>query len=369
MRSLLSPCVIEGLSIRNRVGLSPMCTYCAQDGQPSDWHLVHLGARALGGVGLVCVEATAIESRGRVTPYDLVLASAASVPAFARLARFLREQGATAAIQLSHAGRKACRSRPWEGDLPIDVDAGGWEIVAPSPIAFGAGYATPVELSRSDIHAIIEQFAASARYAVDAGFQLVELHAGHGRLLHSFCSPISNHRTDAYGGSFQNRIRMLLECVEAVHASLRRQALLAVRLSVIDWAPDGWSLDDSIELAAILKGAGVALIDCSSGGIVRPLRVSTAPGYQVPFAAAIRQRVGIATAAVGRITDCAQANAIIAREDADMVLLGRALLANPHWLLRMSEAPGSPAHALVPPQYMKAAQSLASYQLEHIPEL
>lgn len=330
---LLEPIRLREVTARNRIMISPMCQYCAPDAIPHDWHFVHLGSRAVGGAGIVMTEATAVEPRGRITPFDVGLWNDEQEAAFARIARFVAEQGAVPGIQLAHAGRKASHTRPWEDRRPIPPDQGGWVVVGPSPIPWAEGDLVPRELTPQEIAEIVERFQASARRAHRAGFRLIEIHAAHGYLLHSFLSPLSNQRRDAYGGSFDNRIRFLLEVVQAVRQVWPEEFPLFVRISVTDWAEGGWDVNDSVELARRLKPLGVDLIDCSSGGTVPDQRIPSHPGYQVPLAEAVRRGAGIPTGAVGLISEPAHAEEILANERADLVVLGRIALWDPYWPL------------------------------------
>lgn len=343
---------LRSMTLRNRIGMSPMCQYSAEEGLATDWHLVHLGARAAGGAGLVLVEATAVEARGRISPYDLGLWQAAQIEPLARITRFVRGQGAVPGIQLAHAGRKAGTARPWEGGQPLHDEHGGWTPVGPSALPFGEGYRTPVELSLADIEGLIESFRAAAIRAHEAGFGWLELHGAHGYLIHSFLSPLSNRRNDTYGGSFANRTRFARETARAVRAVWPEELPLAMRLSCTDWIEGGWSLEESVELARLLAGEGVDLIDCSSGGAAPGARIPAGAGYQVPFAEAIRRQAGIATAAVGLITAPAQADEIVRNGRADLVLLGRELLRDPAWPLYAARALEQPLP--MPAQYHRA---------------
>jgi len=354
MAGLFSPLTLRGVTFRNRIGVSPMCQYSAADGVAGDWHLVHLGARAAGGAGLVCVEATAVEPRGRISPADLGLWNDTQGEPLARIARFIRAQGAVPAIQLAHAGRKASTRAPWEGGTPLAPADGGWPILGPSPLPFADGYQTPAEMSPAHLTAVVRAFASSAVRAREAGFDAVEIHAAHGYLIHSFCSPLSNHRTDAYGGSFDGRIRLLLEVTDAVRAEWPDGRPLFVRVSATDWTDGGWTSEDTVALAGRLAARGVDLIDCSSGGNVPRAAIPGTPGYQVPFAAAVRREAGIASGAVGLITTPAQAEAIIAAGEADLVLLAREMLRDASWPIHAARALGHPTADLVPPQYRRA---------------
>lgn len=361
---LFSPLALRGVKLRNRVGLAPMSQYCAEDNAPTTWHLVHYATRAQM-TGLTMVEATAISHDGLCTPQDLGIWHDSSVEPFRELSAAIAAAGSVPALQLSHAGRKACRTPPFDGDIQIPPEKGGWLIVGPSPVPFAEGYATPVELSRSDIARIVADYRAAALRAHRAGFQALELHGGHGRLMHSFYSPIANRRTDDYGGSWENRVRLLLEVVVAVRTVWPVDLPLIVRLSCVDWISGGWDLDDSVRLAAELRVAGVDMIDCTSGGVRRPITVPVAPGYQVAFAREIRRRAGIATAAVGMINSVAAAASVIESDSADLVLVGRRMLLDPY-------LPFTGDHSstqLVPMQYERGIRSLAAAGAEHIPEL
>ena len=331
-----------------------MCQYSSQDGFATDWHLVHLGSRAQGGAGLVTLEAAAVSPEGRISPGDLGIWKDEHIPSLRRIAEFVHSQGARAGMQLAHAGRKASTASPFEGHglvLPAD---GGWQPVAPSAIAFApTDYALPAALDFAGIAAVVEAFRNAARRAFDAGFDFVEVHAAHGYLLHEFFSPLSNLRTDNYGGSFLNRIRLVLDVVDAVRSVWPERLPLFVRISATDWAEGGWNPDESVEFARRLRDRGVDLMDCSSGGNVADAKIPVAPGYQVGFAARIRREAGIATAAVGLITEPAQANAIIAEGQADLVFLARAMLRDPYWPLHAAAALGETVSW--PKQYLRAA--------------
>jgi 2,4-dienoyl-CoA reductase-like NADH-dependent reductase (Old Yellow Enzyme family) len=322
MTPLFSPLTIREITLRNRIGVSPMCQYSAEDGFPTDWHLVHLGSRAVGGAGLVVVEATAVEPRGRISPWDTGIWKDEHIPAYARIASFVRSQGAVAGIQLAHAGRKASSRRPWEGGGPIAKAQGGWQTVAPSPIPFVETDPIPRELTVDEIRGIVGAFCDAAERARAAGFQVAEIHGAHGYLIHEFLSPLSNRRTDAYG----DRCRFALEVAQAVRAVWPANLPLFFRVSATDWMPGGWTPEETVELARRLRAAGVDLIDCSSGGTSPHARIPLAPGYQVPFAAQVRRDAGIATAAVGMITTPERANAIIQAGEADLILLAREYL-------------------------------------------
>jgi 2,4-dienoyl-CoA reductase-like NADH-dependent reductase (Old Yellow Enzyme family) len=329
-----------------------MCQYSSRDGFPTDWHLVHLGSRAVGGAGLVMVEATAVNPVGRISPADSGLWSDGHAQAFRRIAAFVREQGAVAGIQLAHAGRKASTAVPWRGEGAVAPEDGGWQPVAPSSLAFGEGYPVPKEMSVADIEAVRQDFSAAARRAAVAGFEVVELHMAHGYLLHEFLSPISNRRTDEYGGTLENRMRFPVAVAREVRAVWPGDLPLYVRVSATDWVEGGWDLPDTVQLARRLKDIGVDLMDCSSGGIAPGIRAPVAPGYQVPFAAAVRSEAGIATGAVGMITQPSQAEEIVATGKADAVLLAREELRDPNWPLHAAQALGM--EAPWPVQYLRA---------------
>jgi 2,4-dienoyl-CoA reductase-like NADH-dependent reductase (Old Yellow Enzyme family) len=350
---LFTPLSLRSLTLRNRVGVSPMCQYSSTDGFADDWHLVHLGSRAVGGAGLVHTEATAVEERGRISAADLGIYRDEHVPPLARIVRFLHGQGAAAGIQLAHAGRKASTARPWDGGKPVDPPEGWRPIVAPSALPFDAGYQTPVALDAAGITGIIAAFATAARRAQAAGFDLIEIHAAHGYLIHEFLSPVANRRDDQWGGSFDNRTRFLTEIVRAIRAVWPDRLPLAVRLSTTDWlGAEGWDVEDSIALARRLGREGVDVIDCSSGGIAPRVAIDAGPGYQVANAARIRIEAPIATAAVGVITSAAQAEHILRSGQADMVLLARAILRDPYFALHAAAELG--ADVAWPPQYLRA---------------
>lgn len=332
---LFRPIRFRTVEARNRIMLSPMCQYSAQDGLANDWHLVHLGARAAGGAGIICTEAVHSEPGGRITPNCLGLWNDAQRDSLARIAEFVSMQGAVPAIQLGHAGRKASVGRPWEGARPLSPANGGWPVVAPSPLPYARDWPQPTELTRDGIHRQIDAVAASARRAREAGFTILELHGAHGYLIHQFLSPLSNRRDDEYGGDFEQRLRFLNETIGAVRSEWPSELPLFLRLSVTEWVDGGWSVDDSIRLARHLSAGGqVDLIDCSSGGNDPRQSIPIHPGYQVPLAARLRHEAGIATAAVGLLHSADLAESVLANGDADLVVLGRALLADPVWPLR-----------------------------------
>ena len=353
-RGLFAPCEMRGVRLRNRIGVSPMCQYSAHDGLANDWHLVHLGARAVGGAGLVLAEATAVTADGRISPQDLGLWNDAQIEPLARCAEFIARRGAVAGVQLAHAGRKASTSVPWQGNHALDEASGGWQPVwAPSALAFSPSYHTPRELTHAQIRGVIAAFRDAAGRAREAGFRVVEIHAAHGYLLHQFLSPLSNRRVDGYGGPFENRVRLTLEVTDAVRAVWPEELPLFVRLSATDWVEGGWDAEQTVELARRLHARGVDLIDCSSGGLVPGAQIPVAPGYQVGFAERIRREAEIATAAVGLIRDAAQADAIVREHRADLVLLARQLLRDPHWPLHAARELGVSIDYW-PKQYLRA---------------
>ncbi len=355
MTDLLAPFTLRGVTLRNRIGVSPMCEYSSVDGFANDWHLVHLGSRAVGGAGLVFTEAAAVEPEGRISPDDLGIWADAHVEMLARIVRFLKAHGAVPGIQLAHAGRKASTRRPWEGGAPIPPgDPRGWIVKGPSPIAFADGFQVPRAMTRAEIAAVRQAFVAATRRAAEAGFEMVEFHGAHGYLAHTFYSPLSNTRDDEYGGSFEGRIRFLMESVRAVRDAWPAHLPMSVRLSCSDWTDGGWTIEDTVALARRLKEAGVDLVDCSSGGNVARAAVPLGPGYQVPFAETVRRDAGIATAAVGLITTPEQAREIVARGRADLVLLAREFLRDPYFAIHAARALGQPEAAPVPPQYQRA---------------
>jgi 2,4-dienoyl-CoA reductase-like NADH-dependent reductase (Old Yellow Enzyme family) len=351
--SLFAPLKIRDVILRNRIAVSSMCQYSSSDGYANDWHLVHLGSRAVGGAALVMTEAAAVTAQGRISPDDLGIWKEEHIEPMARMARFVMQQGAIAGIQLAHAGRKASTSAPFKGGQPLSEKQGGWRpIWAPSDIAFDVDWPVPRPMTTAEIAATIQAFAQAARRAHQAGFGVVEIHAAHGYLLHEFLSPLSNHRNDAYGGSFDARIRLLGEVVQAVRGVWPEQFPLFVRLSCIDWIEGGWTLEDSIALARRLKSLGADVIDCSSGGIVPNAKIPVGPGYQVPFSERIRRETGILTGAVGMITAAEQADTILRSGQADLILLARQLLRDPYWPLHAARTLGQ--QGPWPPQYFRA---------------
>ena len=349
---LFTPLTIREVNFRNRVAVSPMCEYSCQDGFANDWHLVHLGSRAVGGAALILTEAAAVEARGRISPSDLGIWKDEHIDKLAQITAFIKQQGAISGMQIAHAGRKASCRVPWEGGAAIPAADGGWQTVAPSALPFRNADPVPKELSVAEIHEVVEKFGAAARRALAAGFEVIEIHAAHGYLLHEFYSPLSNQRTDEYGGSFENRIRLTLEVAKTVRAVLSDKNPLFVRISSTDWKENGWTLDDSVKLAEHLRGIGVDLIDCSSAGLVPDAKISVGPAYQAPFAERIRKDADIPTGAVGLITDADQADRIIRSGQADIVLLARQMLRDPYWPLHAAQALKVP---LEPPvQYQRA---------------
>ena len=334
---LFRPLALRSVTARNRIMLSPMCQYSAENGVPNVWHLQHLGARAAGGAGIVCTEVTHVEPRGRITPHCLGLWNDAQRDAFAPIAAFIASQGAVPAIQLGHAGRKASVARPWDGNKPIPPGAGGWATIGPSALPFGA-FPPPAVMDEADIEAVLKAFGDSARRAREAGFKLIEVHGAHGYLLHEFLSPLSNARNDRYGGTFENRARLLMETLDAIRAEWPAELPLALRLSCTDWVPGGFEPGDAVALARLVAARGdVDFIDCSSGGNDPAQRIPVYPGYQVGFAERLRREAGIATAAVGLIHSPDLAEEILANGRADLVVLGRTLLGDPMWPLRAAK--------------------------------
>jgi 2,4-dienoyl-CoA reductase-like NADH-dependent reductase (Old Yellow Enzyme family) len=354
MSHLFEPLTIRGVKLRNRIGVSPMCMYSSSDGFANEWHLVHLGARAIGGAALVLTEATAIEPRGRISPQDLGIWSDDHVEPLREITRFISEHGAVPGMQLAHAGRKAGTSRPWEGNQPLNENEGGWTPVGPSSIPFNQNYREPNKLNLEEISEIIISFRDGAIRAKEAGMQWLELHAAHGYLLHQFLSPLSNLREDQYGGAFENRIRLTIETVQSVRTVWPEEYPLAIRLSATDWIENGWTIEDTINLVRVLKKHGVDLIDCSSGGSSPHASIPRGAGYQVPFSDQIRRETDIITAAVGLITEPMQADEIIRNHRADLVLLGREMLRDPYWPQRASRELDQRESVEIPPQYNQA---------------
>ena len=349
---LFEPMSLRDVHLRNRIVVSPMCEYSAVDGVPHTWHLVHLGSRAVGGAGLVFAEATAVEARGRISPADTGIWNDEQAEAWAPIAAFIAEQGAVAGIQLAHAGRKASTAPPWSDQSTVEPDQGGWIPVAPSAIAYSADYPMPDALDAEAIDEIINAFRAATHRAVACGFRVIEIHAAHGYLLHQFLSPLSNQRTDEWGGGFTNRVRLTRSIVSTVRSAMPESLPLLVRISATDWVSGGWDIEQSIELSRILKEDGVDLIDVSSGGLSRHQMIDAVPGYQVPFAARIRKEAGVATSAVGLITGAEQANHILSSGQADLVQLARELLRDPYWPRRAANELGVKIES--PKQYARA---------------
>jgi 2,4-dienoyl-CoA reductase-like NADH-dependent reductase (Old Yellow Enzyme family) len=336
--ALFTPIAIRGIEFKNRIVVSPMCEYSAVEGHPQTWHLVHLGSRAVGGAGLVITEATAVEAIGRISAADTGMYTDAHVESWRPITRFIREQGAVVGVQLAHSGRKGSTAAPWLGGKWVTITDGGWEPVAPSAVPFNDEYPLPRALGVAEIDGVVAAFRVAALRALAAGFEVIEIHSAHGYLLHEFLSPISNLRTDDYGGSFENRVRLALRVVGAVREVWPERLPLFYRVSATDWAEGGWDLEQTILLAKKLKEMGVDLVDASSGGNVATARIPVGPGYQVKFAAEIRKQTGMATGAVGMITDAAQADTIVSTGQADMVFLARQLLRDPYWPRRAAKA-------------------------------
>ncbi|MEU6985240.1 NADH:flavin oxidoreductase/NADH oxidase [Streptomyces sp. NPDC046324] len=352
--ALFEPYTLRSLTIPNRVWMAPMDQYSAEPSGPNagvatDWHFAHYAARATGGTGLIVVEATAVAPEGRISPADLGIWNDAQAEALGRIARFLKEHGTVPAIQLGHGGRKASTRRPWEGRGPVAPGDHGWQPVAPSPLPFAEGHLVPTELTLDQIAEIPGKFAEAARRALAAGFEVVEVHGAHGYLISSFLSPYANHRTDAYGGSFENRTRLALEVVDAVRGVWPEELPLFFKISATDWLEgEGWTPDDTVRFAHLLREHGVDLLDVSSGGNGGPARIPLAPGYQVPFAARVKAETGLAVGAVGLITESGQAEKIVANGEADAVLLGRELLRDASWARRAARELGAETHAPAP---------------------
>ncbi|MDO0931056.1 NADH:flavin oxidoreductase/NADH oxidase [Streptomyces sp. DG2A-72] len=358
MSALFQPFRLRDVTVPNRVWMAPMCQYSAapegpDTGVPNDWHFAHYAARSAGGTGLILVEATAVSAEGRISPYDLGIWNDTQVEAFRRITRFLVSQGTVPGIQLAHGGRKASTDQPWKGGAPVGPQTYGWQPVAPSPVAFDERHPVPDELTVAQIHEVIGQFAEAARRALAAGFEIAEIHGAHGYLINEFLSPHSNHRTDAYGGSYENRTRFALEVVDAVREVWPDEKPLFFRISATDWLEDGgWTADDTVRFAADLQAHGIDLLDVSTGGNASGVRIPTGPGYQVPFAARVKAQTSLSVAAVGLITDAEQAEKILANDEADAVLLGRELLRNPSWARHAARELGGDVH--VPDQYHRS---------------
>lgn len=354
MPSLLDPLTLKSVTLRNRLGIPPMCQYSATDGFANDWHLTHLGSRAAGGFGLVIFEATAVEPRGRISPDDLGIWSDDHIEPLARICRFVAEQGCVPVLQIAHAGRKACTWAPFKGEGAVLPEEGGWKIIGPGDLPFSPRHQTPQAMDKSTIDEVQNAFMNAAVRALKAGFEIVEIHSAHGYLSHSFLSPISNNRRDEYGGSFENRTRFLRETVGRVRSVWPESKPLFVRLSCTDWMDEGWNLEDTVKLAANLRDEGVDLIDCSSGGGHPDAKPPVGAGYQAPFAQRVREQAGIPTAAVGMIRDVFQADEIVRNGLADLVLLGRESLRSPYWPLQAARVLQGDMKHLVPKQYRRA---------------
>ncbi|MFA5826447.1 MAG: NADH:flavin oxidoreductase/NADH oxidase [Gallionellaceae bacterium] len=352
MSQLFSPIRLREVNIKNRIFMAPMCQYSADDGMPNEWHRTHYGARAAGGVGLVMVEATAVCSEGRITPYDLGLWSVQQAEAFRPITNFIKKQGATPAIQIAHAGRKAGCAQPWKGGKSISSQEGGWQPLAPSALAFSADSNMPKEMNQADIDQVAGQFADATKRALTAGFEVVEIHMAHGYLLHEFLSPLTNHRSDAYGGSFENRARLPLRVAQAVQDLWPSDKPVMVRISATDWVEGGWDLAGSIELVKQLKLIGIDHVDVSTGGLVPDAVMPVAPGFQIPFAASLRKETGMSVSTVGLITDAKHAEDILVAGQADAVSIGRELLRNPYWPLQAASSLGEDVSW--PLQYLRA---------------
>jgi 2,4-dienoyl-CoA reductase-like NADH-dependent reductase (Old Yellow Enzyme family) len=349
---LFTPLKIRDTELKNRIVVSPMCEYSAKDGHPQSWHMVHLGSRAVGGAALVMTEASAVEARGRISAADAGIYDDAHIESWRPITEFVKSQGAIVGMQLAHAGRKASTAEPWKGGKPVSIAAGGWEPVGPSALAYDSGYTTPHALSVSEIAEVVAAFRKAAQRALAAGFQIVEIHAAHGYLIHEFLSPLSNKREDHYGGSFENRIRLALEIAKAVREVWPPNLPLFCRVSATDWADGGWDVGETVELSKRLKPLGVDLIDTSSGGLVPFQKIAVGSGYQVPFAEAIRRQADMLTGAVGMITDAAQADTILTTGQADLIFLAREFLRDPYWPRRAAQE----LHAKIEPpvQYQRA---------------
>jgi 2,4-dienoyl-CoA reductase-like NADH-dependent reductase (Old Yellow Enzyme family) len=350
---LLTPFQLRSVVFPNRIGVSPMCEYSSEDGFATDWHLVHLGARAQGGAGLIMIEASAVVPEGRISIGDLGIWKDEHIQELAQIVRFIHSQGSRAGIQLAHAGRKASMTVPFSGERLLTPEEGRWQTMAPSAIPFSESYSLPKALDEAELAGIVSAFASAAKRADVAGFDFVEIHGAHGYLLHEFLSPLSNQRTDQYGGSFENRTRFPLQVTDAVRAAWPEHLPLFMRISATDWAEGGWTADESVELARMLHGHGVDLVDVSSGGLIPHAKIPAAPGFQVPFAERVRKEAGVPSAAVGLITEPQQANEIIGNGQADIVLLAREMLRDPYWAVHAAETLGG--EASWPVQYLRAA--------------
>jgi 2,4-dienoyl-CoA reductase-like NADH-dependent reductase (Old Yellow Enzyme family) len=352
MSKLFSPLKIRDVELKNRIVVSPMCQYSSEDGVPTDWHLVHLGSRAVGGAGLIIAEATAVSPEGRITPDDTGIWDEKHVIANTRITSFIKSQNAVPGIQLAHAGRKASTYSLWKGNGKVNENEGGWQTIAPSPIPFADNYPISKEMSRDDIKMVIEQFRKAAEKSVKAGFQVIELHFAHGYLVHEFLSPKSNHRNDEYGGKLENRCRLSIEIAKAIREVIPSGMPLFVRISATDWVDDGWDIEQSVQLSKWLKETGVDLIDCSSGGNINKVYIPAGPGYQIPFSNRIKKESGILTSGVGLITSPEQAEQIIKNGQADLVELARQMLRDPYWPLHAAKQLN--VDVVWPNQYLRA---------------
>jgi len=353
MAQIFDPLPIRGITLQNRIAVSPMCQYSSEDGFANDWHLVHLGSRATGGASIVFTEATAVTAEGRISPEDLGIWKDAHIEFLARIARFLAGQGVVPAMQLAHAGRKGSTQRPWDGPNAVPVEKGGWVPLAPSAVAYSETYPMPRAMSKEEIRSVVDAFAQAARRALQAGFRILEIHAAHGYLMHEFFSPLSNFRTDEYGGSFENRTRIAREVVAAIRKQLPEQMPLFIRISATDWKEGGWGIEQAVELAKQLKPLGVDLVDCSSAGLVHDQKIIVGPAFQVPFAERIRRDAGVLTGAVGLIETKEQVSEILANNRADLVFMAREFLRDPYWPLRTARELKQPMSW--PAQYLRAA--------------
>jgi 2,4-dienoyl-CoA reductase-like NADH-dependent reductase (Old Yellow Enzyme family) len=352
MSKLFSPITIKNITLKNRIAISPMCQYTAVDGFANDWHLVHYGSRAVGGASLIIQEATAVSQEGRISPGDLGLYKEEHIEKLQNITDFIHQQGAIAGIQLAHAGRKAGCAVAWKGGRQLNLNEGGWTTVAPSAIAFNPDDIAPQALDKEGISKVIADFKTAAERALLSGYKLIEIHAAHGYLIHQFLSPLSNHRTDNYGGSFENRVRLLLEIVRAIRTVWPHYLLLFVRISATDWVEDGWNEDEAVRLTTLLKMEDVDLIDCSSGGLVPYAKIPLGPGYQVKFAERIKREAKLLTGAVGMITEANQAEDILANNQSDLIIIGRASLRNPNFALHAAQLLGDDIEW--PLQYLRA---------------
>ncbi len=356
MSNLFTPFKLRSVEFKNRVFVSPMCQYSSSDGIPQTWHLVHLGSRAVGGAACIIQESTAVSAEGRISPYDLGIWNDVQMEAYKPITRFIKEQGVMPGIQISHAGRKASVCAPWEGSKGVDEKQGGWSVIGPSALPFNSDSPQPRAMSEAEIDTVIQSFVKAAERCLAAGYEVIEVHAAHGYLLHEFLSPLSNQRTDRYGGSLENRMRLTIEVADAVRKFWPQHLPVFTRISASDWVEGGWDIQQSIELSKKLKAIGIDLMDVSSGGLVPYAKVPDSPGYQVPFAAAIKKEVDMPTGAVGLITIAAQAEEIITKKQADVVFLARELLRDPYWPLHAAQELGE--NVAWPKQYDRAKPHL-----------